>query len=177
MQNTHRFHSYTNTHTHLEINSFYSFVCVCVCFFFSADTHLCRAPTLRQRSQFKHIKSTADYVCRYYPKNQRCAFSKETQTITDLITPELYHSCCSVFTLSDTAETTAQIRTESRFPSQLSSLAAYHKPQKSQCQAELGTGPTKPTHAPTQSHKNKPASHRIFKDEFLYLLAAAGSVL
>lgn len=68
------------------------------------------ARTLRQSSQFKHIKSTVDYVCRYYPKNQPCAFSKETQTITDLITPELYHSCCRVFTLSDMAETTAPIR-------------------------------------------------------------------
>ncbi len=130
------------THTHPEINSFYgvySFVLFC---FFFLGIHTCvGAPTLRQRSQFKHIKSTADYVCRYYPKNQRCAFSKETQTITDLITPELYHSCCSVFTLSDMAETTAQIRTERRFPSQLSWLAAYHKPQKSQCQTELGMAP------------------------------------
>lgn len=112
-------HTHTDTHTHLEINCFYGVYSLF--FFFSCwDTHSCRRPTLRQRSQFKHIKSTADYVCRYYPKNQRCAFSKETQTITDLITPELYRSRCSVFTLSDMAETTAQIRTERRFSSQLS---------------------------------------------------------
>ena len=112
--------------------------CILLCFFFRGYT---LASTLRQRSQFKHIKSTADYVCRYYPKNQRCAFSKETQTITDLITPELYRSCFSVFTLSDTAETTAQIRTEGRFPSQL--CLSYHKPQKSQCQSELWNGTKK----------------------------------
>lgn len=130
-------------------------------YFFSGDAHSCRR-SHSERSRFKHIKSTADYVCRYYPKNQRCAFSKETQTITDLITPELYHSCCSVFTLSDMAETTAQIRTERRFPSQLSWLAAYHKPQKSQCQTELGTGP-KSQHT---RKKNKPPSHQIFRMSF-----------
>lgn len=108
------------------------FVCVCGVFL---GIHTCAgAPTLRQRSQFKHVKSTADYVCRYYPKNQRCAFSKETQTITDLITPELYQSCCSVFTLSDMAETTAQIRTERRFSSQLSWLCCLSQTSKNQCQ-------------------------------------------
>lgn len=157
----------THTHTHSEINSFYGVYSIVL--FSVIHTHA-SAPTLRQRSQFKRIKSTADYVCRYYPKNQRCAFSKETQTITDLITPELYRSCCSVFTLSDMAETTAQIRTEWRFSSQLSWLASYHKPQKSQCQTELGTGPTC-QRTPVQKQTN------IMKAEFLYLLAAAGSVL
>lgn len=149
MRNTHRFQPHTNTHTHPEINSFYgvySFV-----LFFRGYT---LASTLRQRSQFKHIKSTADYVCRYYPKNQRCAFSKETQTITDLITPELYHSCCSVFTLSDTAETTAQIRTERRFSSQLSWLASLITNHKNHSvRASFGTGP---------KSKNKPPSRQIF---------------
>lgn len=128
MWNTHCFRLYTKaqTHTHTHRHKYTSgnklFLWSVFSFFFFScwDTHSCRRPTLRQKSQFKHIKSTADYVCRYYPKNQRCAFSKETQTITDLITPELYRSRCSVFTLSDMAETTAQIRTERRFSSQLS---------------------------------------------------------
>lgn len=101
-------------------------------------------------------------------KNQRCAFSKETQTITDLITPELYRSCCTVFTLSDMAETTAQIRTEGKIPiSTFPDLPLITKPQKSRRQTELGPGPEKPTHTHTHTRrhtrtKTKPASHEIF---------------
>ena len=117
-------------------------------------------------------------------KNQRCAFSKETQTITDLITPELYRSCCTVFTLSDMAETTAQIRTEGKIPiSTFPDLPLITKPQKSQCQTVVGTGPEKPTHTHTHTcadtlvQKQNRHHMKFLQDDFLYLLAAAGSVL
>ncbi len=146
-----------------------------MCVFFPGIHTRVGAPTLRQRSRFKHIKSTADYVCRYYPKNQRCAFSKETQTITDLITPELYRSCCSVFTLSDMAETTAQIRREETDShlnfSSLACLSPNHKNHS--VRQSLERGP-KSRHSRTKTNRRH---IRIFKDEFLYLLAAAGSVL
>lgn len=93
-------------------------------------------------------------------KNQRCAFSKETQTITDLITPELYRSCCTVFTLSDMAETTAQIRTEGEDSHlNFSRLAAYHKTAKITASDGAWNGPRKAdTHTHTRRHartKNK----------------------
>lgn len=140
--------------------------CILLCFsffFFFLGIHTCvGAPTLRQRSQFKHIKSTADYVCRYYPKNQRCAFSKETQTITDLITPELYHSCLQcVYTIwhgwnNSTNKNREKIPISTFLTCRLSQTA------KITVSDRAWNGTKKPTH----SYKNKPPSHQIFRMSF-----------
>ena len=152
-------------------------------FSFSGDTHSCRRSPLSDRgaglSTSSRLRIMFVDITR---KNQRCAFSKETQTITDLITPELYRSCCTVFTLSDMAETTAQIRTEGKIPiSTFPDLPLITKPQKSQRQTELGTGPEKLTQTHTHTHtlvqKQNQHHMKFLQDDFLYLLAAAGSVL
>lgn len=135
---------------------------VCVGFFsFSGDTHSCRRSPLWDRgaglSTSSRLRIMFVDITR---KNQRCAFSKETQTITDLITPELYRSCCTVFTLSDMAETTAQIRTEGEDSHlNFSWLAAYHKTAKITASDGAWNGPRKAdTHTHTRRHtrtKNK----------------------
>lgn len=145
---------------------------VCVGFFsFSGDTHSCRRSPLWDRgaglSTSSRLRIMFVDITR---KNQRCAFSKETQTITDLITPELYRSCCTVFTLSDMAETTAQIRTEGEDSHlNFSWLAAYHKTAKITASDGAWNGPRKAdthththTYADTLVQKTKPASHEIF---------------
>lgn len=158
---------------------------VCVVFFsFSGDTHSCRRSPLWDRgaglSTSSRLRIMFVDITR---KNQRCAFSKETQTITDLITPELYRSCCTVFTLSDMAETTAQIRTEGEDSHlNFSWLAAYHKTAKITASDGAWNGPRKAdththTHADTLVQKQNQHHMKFLQDDFLYLLAAAGSVL
>lgn len=63
--------SLKHAHMYLGRNSLYSF--------FSSFLGYTLVQTLHSKTecQFKHIKSTADYVCRYYPKNQSCAFSQK----------------------------------------------------------------------------------------------------
>lgn len=107
--------------------------CVALCILFISSTHLCGSPSLKQSlsASSRRWITSVDITQRL----SRALFSKKTQTITDLITPELYHSCCRVFTLSDTAETTAPIRTEeiliSTFPtcclSQTTKITASNK--------------------------------------------------
>ena len=74
-------HTYprARTHTHLEngvyraVHSPCVYVCAFICFFCFFDFLGLGAPTL---SQFKHIQSAADYVCRYYPKESAVRFLK-----------------------------------------------------------------------------------------------------
>lgn len=152
---------------HAQVSVEYILLCILL-----QRAHSCKCPTLRQSASLSTSSQMQITFVRYYPKNQRCAFSKETQTITDLITPELYRSCCSVFTRSDMAETTAQIRKERRYSSGLFLhfvLITNHKNHSVKRSSELE--PKEPPRAKTQ---NKSLLHQAFQAEFLHLLAAAG---
>ena len=113
MQNTHRICSYTNTPAgFLQSVSLRAF---------PSDVHTRASSSHSEKSA--SLSTSSRMRITFVDITQRISGAlsqKETQTITDLITPELYRSCCSVvFTQSDMAETTAQTRTGRRFPSRL----------------------------------------------------------
>lgn len=77
MRNTHRFQPYTNAHTHPEINSFYGVYSFVLFLFFFLGIHTRRgASTLRQRSQFKHIKSDCGLCLQILPEESAVRFLK-----------------------------------------------------------------------------------------------------
>lgn len=147
MQHTPRSVLRKHTHTHNLEGKF------CVCVVFCGDTHPRRHSETEEPIFIFYFFLSASSRLRitsvdiYPPKNQRCAFLKrDTDNYrSDNSSPPSLHpstpppltpspSCIAlcrscVFTLSDMAETTAQIRAARKIPIS-TFLTAYRQPQK-----------------------------------------------